>query len=148
IPVLRASPPKGENWLYELKLDGFRVQLHKADRSAGIYGENGGDFTRRFSDIAAAILALPARSCIIDGELIAGDTQGRPDFRAQLFAVRKAPLCVYAFDLMELQGRDIRSNPLVQRRARRKALLARGHSRLIRFSEGFSDPIALMAKFG
>ena len=38
IPVLRSSPPKGENWLYELKLDGFRVQLHKADRSAAIYG--------------------------------------------------------------------------------------------------------------
>ena len=78
--------------------------------------------------------------------MIAADAQGRPDFRALLFAVRHAPLCVYAFDLMELQGRDIRSDPLVQRRARLKSLLIRGYSRLIRFSDRFSDPVALMAE--
>src|SRR5262245_2059907 len=60
-----------------------------------------------------------------------------------LFAVKKAPLCVYAFDLLELQGRDIRSDPLVQCRARLKSLLTRGYSRLIRHSESFSDPVAL-----
>ena len=92
------------------------------------------------------MLALPARSCVIDGELIAADAQGRPDFRALLFAVRHAPLCVYAFDLMEIQGRDIRNDPLVQRRTRLKSLFTRGHSRLIRFSKSFTDPVALMVE--
>jgi bifunctional non-homologous end joining protein LigD len=107
---------------------------------------NGSDFTRRYPTIAAAALGLPARSFVIDGELIAADAQGNPDFRALLFAVRQAPLCAYAFDLLEIQGRDIRDEPLVQRRARLRALLNRSKSRLIRFSESFDDPIALLAE--
>lgn len=53
----------GENWSYEVKLDGFLVQLHKADQTAKIYGKNGGDLSRRFPTIATAVQALPTRSC-------------------------------------------------------------------------------------
>jgi bifunctional non-homologous end joining protein LigD len=56
-PRLRRSPPSGESWLHEVKLDGFRVQLHKHGRAATIYRKNGSDFTRRFPTIAAAVLA-------------------------------------------------------------------------------------------
>jgi bifunctional non-homologous end joining protein LigD len=93
------------------------VQLHKAGLSSAIYGRNGGDLTRRFPRIAAAVLGLPAKSCIIDGELIAAGVHGEPDFLALLHG-RHAPTCVYAIDLLELQGRDLRDQPLVQRRAR------------------------------
>jgi bifunctional non-homologous end joining protein LigD len=146
IPVLKASPPIGEVWQYELKLDGYRVVLVKAGQGVTIYSKNGSEFTRRFPSIAAAALGLPARSFIIDGELIAADAQGQPDFRALLFAVRRAPLCVYAFDLLEIQDRDIRNDPLVQRRARLKALLERAKCNVVRFSESFNDPFALMAE--
>jgi hypothetical protein len=104
-PVLRSSPPTDENWQFELKFDGYRVQLHKAGAGATIFSRNGGDFTRRFPAIAAAVLGLPTKSCIIDGELIAAGRHGEPDFLALLHG-RHVPTCVYCFDHLELNGRD------------------------------------------
>jgi bifunctional non-homologous end joining protein LigD len=80
IPRLRSSPPAGDGWTHELKLDGYCVRLHKAGQAVTIYSENGADFTRRFPTIATAVLALPVSSCIIDGELIAAGAAGEPDF--------------------------------------------------------------------
>jgi bifunctional non-homologous end joining protein LigD len=145
LPKLRASPPTGEGWLYELKFDGYRVQLHKAGFSSSFCGRNGGDFTRRFPAIAAAILGLPTKSCIIDDELIAAGRHGQPDFLALLHG-RHVPTCVYCFDLLELNGRDLREQPLVQRRARLQALLARANCNVIRFSEAFPNANDLLAK--
>jgi bifunctional non-homologous end joining protein LigD len=111
-----------------------------------IFGKNGGDLTRRFPTIAAEILALRTKSsCIIDGELIAAGAHGQPDFLALLHAPR-VPVCVYAFDLLELRGRDIRNQPLYLRRAQLAALLARSRSDLIRFSESFPDAGVLLAE--
>ena len=77
LATLRSSPPTGEHWQYELKFDGYRVQLHKTGGIiATIYSKNGADFTRRFPTIAAAVRALPVRSCIIDGELMAAGEHG------------------------------------------------------------------------
>src|SRR5215470_5993021 len=84
------------------------------------------------------------RSCIVDGELIA-DVHGQPDFLALLHG-RHVPTCVYCFDLLELNGRDFREQPLVQRRARLEALLKRARCNLIRFSEAFPDPDTLLAE--
>jgi ATP-dependent DNA ligase len=84
LPKLRASPPTGDGWLYELKFDGYRTQLHKAGLSSAVYGRNGGDFTRRFPGIAAAVLGLPTKSAVIDDELIAAGRHGQPDFLALL----------------------------------------------------------------
>jgi bifunctional non-homologous end joining protein LigD len=128
-----------------VKLDGFRVQLHKHGRLATIYSKNGADFTRRSPAIAAAVLALPVSSCIIDGELVVAGASGEPDFLALLHG-RTRGACVYAFDLMEWRGRDIREQPLVQRRAQLEAVLKRGSSRLIRFSESFPDAGVLLAE--
>ena len=128
-PVLRPSPPSGENWQFELKFDGYRVQLHKAGAGATIFSRNGADFSRRFPDVAAAVVGLPTRTCVIDGELIAAGRHGQPDFLALLHG-RHVPTCVYCFDLLELNGRDLREQPLVQRRARLQALLVREDSKL------------------
>jgi bifunctional non-homologous end joining protein LigD len=78
-------------------------------------------------------------------ELIAAGRHGQPDFLALLHG-RQASRCVYAFDLLELQGRDLREQPLVQRRARLQALLTRADSNLIRYSEAFPDANALLAE--
>jgi bifunctional non-homologous end joining protein LigD len=142
---LRPSPPTGEGWQSELKFDGYRVQLHKAGLSSTMYGKNGGDFTRRFPRIAAAVLGLPTRSCVIDGELIAAGRHGQPDFVALLHG-RHAATCVYCFDLLEVNGNDLREQALVQRRARLQALLARAKCDLLRFSEAFPDADALLAE--
>jgi bifunctional non-homologous end joining protein LigD len=142
---LRSSPPSGDGWLFELKFDGWRVQLHKAGLSSVLYGRNGGDLSRRFPRIAAAVLGLPTRSCIVDGELIAAGRHGQPDFLALLHG-RHVPTCVYSFDLLELNGRDLREQPLVQRRARLQALLRRAKCDLLRFSESFPDANALLTE--
>jgi ATP-dependent DNA ligase len=107
----RSSPPAGEHWQYEVKFDGFRIQLHKVGLAATLFGRNGGDLTRRIPTIAAAVLALPTGSRVIDGELIAAGAEGLPDFLALLHGSR-VPVCVYGFDLMELDGRDLRDQPL------------------------------------
>jgi bifunctional non-homologous end joining protein LigD len=145
VPKLRASPPTGEGWLYELKFDGYRVQLHKAGLSSAIFGRNWGDFSRRYPAIAAAVLGLPTKSCIIDGELIARDVDGRPDFLALLHG-RHVPVSVYCFDLLMRQGRDLCEQPLVRRRARLQALLARAKCNVIRFSEAFPNANDLLAE--
>jgi bifunctional non-homologous end joining protein LigD len=108
-------------------------------------GKNGGDFTVRFPTIAAAVITLPVRSCIIDGEMIAAGAHGQPDFLALLHG-RHVPVCVYAFDLLELDGQDLRELTLEQRRARLKRLLARSKGKLLRYSDSFPDPVVLLAE--
>jgi bifunctional non-homologous end joining protein LigD len=78
------------------------------------------------------------RSCVIDGELIAAGKDGEPDFLALLHG-RHVPVCVYGFDLLELDSRDLRQLPLEQRRARLKRLSARGKGKLLRFSDSFPE---------
>jgi len=85
------------------------------------------------------------RACIIDGELIAAGRHGQPDFLALLHG-RHVPTCVYCFDLLELNGRDLREQPLVQRRARLEALLKRAKCNFIRFSETFPNGNDLLAE--
>jgi bifunctional non-homologous end joining protein LigD len=141
-------PPVGDEWLHEVKLDGFRVQLHKHSRVATVYSKNGADFTGRFPAIAAVVLALPVSSCIIDGELVAPGASGEADFRALLHG-RTHGACVYAFDLLLWRDHDMKERPLIQRRAQLEAVLKRAGStgsRLIRFSESFSDAEALLAE--
>jgi bifunctional non-homologous end joining protein LigD len=141
-PSFDHPPPVGEGWQFELKFDDWRLQLRKAGASSTLFGKNGGDLTRRFPRIAAVVLGLPANCCIIDGELIAVSVHGQPDFLPLLHG-RRVPTCVYAFDLLELQGRVLRDRALVQRRARLQALLARAKSDLLRSSESFADTDAL-----
>jgi ATP-dependent DNA ligase len=76
---------------------------------------------------------LPTKSCIIDGELIAAGRHGQPDFLVLLHG-RHVPMCVYCFDLLELNGRDLREQTLVHGRARLQALLARANCNVIRFT--------------
>jgi bifunctional non-homologous end joining protein LigD len=144
LATLRPSPPTANGWQFELKFDGFRAQIHKAGLAAALFGKNGGDLTTRFPTIAASVITLPVRSCIIDGELIAAGAEGQPDFLALLH--RHAPVCVYAFDLMELDGHDLRERPLEKRRAQLKRLLGRGKSNLLRYSDSFPDAGTLLAE--
>jgi bifunctional non-homologous end joining protein LigD len=94
-----------------MKFDGWRAQLHKRRVRVALFSRNGHDFTHRFHEI------------ILDAEIIACDHQGLPDFRA-LMSGAKQGLCAWCFDLMALEGRDLRSRPLLERRIRLRHLLA------------------------
>lgn len=143
-PVLKPRPPAGPEWLHEVKFDGWRAQLHVAGGAGRLYSRNGNDLTPRFRSIAAALQALPARDAVIDAEAVACDADGMPDFRA-IMARRPRTLCAWCFDLLWLDGEDLRTLPLEARRARLEELLA-GASDTLRFSEAFADPVALLTE--
>lgn len=142
-PVLRTEPPRNKAWLHQLKMDGFRAQAHLHEGAATIYGKNGGDLTRRFNPITKALLALPAKSAILDGELIACNPDGSPSFQALMAGARHG-ICCYVFDLIEIDGRDLRPAPLEVRLYELRKLLKRAKTDALRFSDTFKDPIALL----
>jgi bifunctional non-homologous end joining protein LigD len=147
LPTLRAAPPSGDAWSHEVKFDGYRVQLHKAGDAVSILSKNGHVFTSRFDTIALAMKAFPATSIVIDGEIVAGDRRDAPDFMR--LHRRTAPpheLCVWAFDLLEHDGFDVRPLPLTQGRTKLEALVRRYEHPGILFSESFTDPIKLLAE--
>ena len=144
-PRLVKEPPTGPDWLHEVKFDGFRIQIHKAGDEIRLFSRNGKDFTDRFPAIAAAPLRLEAKKAVIDGELVVCDGSDRPDFYA-LLGRRISGLCVWCFDLLSLNGRDLRSHPLQQRKAKLEALLLKtGNDATLRLSHTFEDGEKLLA---
>ena len=144
-PLLRDRPPTGVGWLHEVKFDGWRVQLHKSERGAAIYTRNAHDYTSRLPSIAGAIATLSVQSVIIDGELTVCDDRGFPDFRSLHFRRREHGLCVWAFDLLHLNGKDLRALPLTERKAKLEKLVYKARDNWLRFSENFDDGVKLLA---
>jgi bifunctional non-homologous end joining protein LigD len=110
-----------------------------------IFSRNGHDFTSRFADIAFVLRDLPARSAILDGEIVASDRAGVPDF-VELHRRTVAPgmLHLWTFDLLALNGRDWRPHGLEKRQARLQALLARFDCPAVLPSKAFEDGAALL----
>jgi bifunctional non-homologous end joining protein LigD len=125
-PVLAKAVPVGYDWTHEVKFDGYRVQAHKLGKDVVIFSRNGHDFSWRFATIAQLLRELPARSVILDGEIVASDAAGVPDF-AKLHRRQAEPTGVHlwAFDLLGLNGQDMRDQPLAKRQTRLRALLER-----------------------
>jgi bifunctional non-homologous end joining protein LigD len=109
-----ARPPEGREWRYELKLDGFQAIGRKSGRRAQLWSRNEKDFTRRFPDVAKGIADLP-NDTVIDGEIVALDENGRPSFNLLQGFSNVQAIVVYAFDLLMVQGKDVRSCPLDDR---------------------------------
>lgn len=143
-PVEQSLPPQGKGWVHEVKFDGYRLQLHKEGDRAFIWSKNGKDFTARFRDLAKAVAELPCKTCILDAEGVALDSEGRPDFRA-LVGGQKHSRVAWCFDLLEIDGRDMRPFPLLTRRVRLAALLKKAGNELLRMSDSFPDPLKLLA---
>jgi bifunctional non-homologous end joining protein LigD len=99
-----------------VKFDGWRVQLHKHEGAIAVYSRKGFDLTRRLPSITLALNELSVRSAIFDGELVALDDKGLPNFEALHFRRPHAPLCVFAFDILHLNGCDLRPIPLSVRK--------------------------------
>ena len=113
-PTLREKAPSGERWVHEIKFDGYRAQAHLRNGQPAIYARAGYDWTLRFQPMADALATLPATDLIMDGEVVAADSRGVPDFgllHADLAAGRKDRLPYYAFDLLYLEGFDLRGGP-------------------------------------
>jgi bifunctional non-homologous end joining protein LigD len=141
-PVLKKSPPLGPEWLHEVKHDGWRAQLHRHDTGGAILSKSGKDISGRFAVIGSALRSLPP--CVIDAEIVGCDAKGVPDFRS-LMAGNAHGFCAWCFDLLSVGGKDVRREPLEERRARLEGLLGGADADLLRFSEAFDDPEKLLA---
>lgn len=142
-PILRKEPPSGPEWLHEVKHDGWRAQLHLQDGKARIYSKRGVDLTCRFRPIADAVSRLPADNLIVDAELVACDAEGKPSFGALMTGARHG-CCAYCFDLMQDENGMHTAAPLEFRRHLLRKLLKRARSELVRFSDDFPEPLALL----
>jgi bifunctional non-homologous end joining protein LigD len=129
---LVGEPPHGADWVHEIKLDGYRMQLRVEGGEARLLTRNGLDWTHRFAAIATcAAQALP--DSLIDGEVIAVDADGTHDFsdlQAALSEGRSDALSMVAFDLLFAEGADLRALPLAERKARLAAMLGRAGAAL------------------
>ncbi|RWK31956.1 DNA ligase D, partial [Mesorhizobium sp.] len=125
-PTLVEKAPEGGEWLHEIKYDGYRTQLIVEGATARAFTRRGYDWSHRYRRIVQAAAGLPVKSAIIDGEaVVLGDT-GLPDYQAlerELGNPNSSRLIFYAFDLLHLDGRDLRQQPLVERKAALETLL-------------------------
>jgi bifunctional non-homologous end joining protein LigD len=136
-------PPGGEGWCHEIKFDGYRVQLRVEDGAAALKTRKGLDWTEKFQAIAREGNSLP--DVLIDGEIVALDHNGVPDFstlQAALSDGKTDNLIFFAFDLLFANGEDLRRVPLGERKAQLKQLLearAKGNAKLIRYVAHFES---------
>ena len=124
------SKEKTPPWLHEIKHDGFRVIARKNGNRVKLYSRPGNDLTNRFSLIVEALAGLRARSCIIDGEAVACGDDGIALFDRIRYRRHDASVFMWAFDIIELNGDDLRCEPLEWRKATLGKLLARAGSGL------------------
>jgi bifunctional non-homologous end joining protein LigD len=127
-PTLRDRAPNGSQWLHEIKIDGYRAQLHIHRGRVTIYSRNGYDWTEQFRQIASAAERLSAHDVIIDGEAMVFGRTELPDFQAlrRELAKKNSDRLVYlAFDLLYLDGYDLRRVPLIERKRALQNVLAK-----------------------
>ena len=145
----RDRPFSDDDWLFELKYDGYRLLVARDDGEPKLVYRRGGDATSTFPEIARALRSIPFKSFVMDGELVALDPEGRPSFqrlqqRSQLRrktdidrGAVEIPLTVFVFDLVAFEGRDLRSLPLVERKRALRDILH--PERSAKASDPFAD---------
>lgn len=125
LATLVGEPPPGEDWLHELKYDGYRLLVAASGGTVRCHTRNGLDWTAKFPAVAAAIAGLDLDSCLIDGEAVAFASDGRTDFSSLQKALTEGgAIAFFAFDLLVDGGEDIARRPLVERKARLRERLA------------------------
>jgi ATP-dependent DNA ligase len=116
LPTIAKRAPAGPDWVYELKHDGYRLLVRREETRVRIFSRNGADFTERFPRIVEAARRLRVRSVLLDGEGIVYNGKGMPDFHLLHGKQNDAAATLVAFDLLELDGDDVRRDPLLDRK--------------------------------
>jgi bifunctional non-homologous end joining protein LigD len=131
-----AKVPSGARWIHEIKFDGYRVQVHLANEAVKVFTRRGVDWTHRFKKIAADAWHIGAGSAILDGEVIVPAENGTTNFSVLQNELKgkSTRIVLVAFDLLYLNGYDLRKLPLVERRGHLKKIIAGTD---LQFSESF-----------
>jgi len=142
LATLKREPPRGDAWVHEIKFDGYRLEAQVRNGRAKLLTRGGQDWTGRFgAGLVGALAGLPVTSAILDGELVVEGAGGASDFsalQADLSADRSDRFRYYMFDLLYLDGRDLRKRPLIERKAALAELVADVADPL-RLSEHFEE---------
>ncbi|WP_421912715.1 RNA ligase family protein [Mesorhizobium sp.] len=135
MPTLVEQPPEGDDWIHEVKFDGYRSQLVIDEDGTRIFTRNGHDWTAKYRDLVKEAASLGAESAIVDGEIIVLNDKGLSDFGELRKAItsRQHDLYFVAFDLLHLNGHDLRNMALEERREILASMIEPG--RRIQFSE-------------
>jgi ATP-dependent DNA ligase len=123
LPAGSKIPLSGKEWLHEIKHDGFRVVARKINKRVKLFSRSGNDLTERFPLIVEAMARLGANSCIIDGEAVTCGDDGIASFDRICYRHYDKAVFLYAFDLIELNGEELRREPFVVRKTAFASLL-------------------------
>ena len=117
LPTKSAIPPSGSNWIHEIKHDGYRLMARRDSVGIRLITRRGNDWSDRFPLIVEAVNQLRVRSVLIDGEVVCCDERGLARFDVLRRRCNEATAFLYAFDLLELDGTDLRREPIETRKA-------------------------------
>jgi bifunctional non-homologous end joining protein LigD len=137
LPTLVPEPPSGKGWIHEIKYDGYRTLIVMDGVRIRAFTRNGNDWTRVYRRVLDACGRLDCRTALLDGEMVVQDDRGFSDFDALRSAVHKAPnrIVFFAFDLLHINGKDLCSSPLMERRALLRKLIKPDKCSAIQFSD-------------
>jgi DNA ligase D-like protein (predicted ligase) len=141
VKAKRARAPSFGHWIYEIKFDGWRALALKGGNQVRLFSRNSKDLGAKFPEITASIAELNAHDAIIDGEIVALDEKGRSSFQllqAHDMGQERPPILFYAFDLLQLNGKDMKKLPLEKRKATLQQLLEKPPS-VIRYSASLGN---------
>ena len=156
LATLEAAAPEGEGWIHEEKLDGYRIEAIRSDSGIQLVSRNAKDWTSRFPAVAETLMMLPIRSAILDGEIVALDENGATSFQRLQQSMESHEIRnvrYHAFDLLMLDGIDLRELPLALRRDFLHELLHElGRQSIVRPTREFhprqGDPLAQACALG
>ena len=147
LATLVREPPSGDEWLHELKFDGYRMICHLNRGKARFWSRNGKDWTEKFPNLSIALKAFPAQTAILDGEVVIVDKAGRSSFQSLQQSMGrggtgKVPAFVFEiFDLIYLDGYSLTQTPLRERKARLEALFTSGKFKADKGPLRYSDHV-------
>jgi bifunctional non-homologous end joining protein LigD len=124
-PALAERPPAGPGWLHEIKFDGYRVVARKDGAQVRLWARTTSDYSKAFTRIHDAVAALPVDTAVLDGEAVVMRPDNSFDFEALRSRQGQAEAILIAYDIMELDGQDVRPEPLEEHRKRLAKLLSR-----------------------
>ena len=139
LATLSDKPPDGENWVHEVKFDGYRMQARLENGKVKLFTRTGLDWTHKFKPVAKALAELDVDAALIDGEVVVEDN-GVSNFSSLQDALKtgKSNFIYYVFDLMHLNGADLATTPLLERKAALEKLLGDAYQNgIVRFSQHF-----------
>jgi bifunctional non-homologous end joining protein LigD len=142
LATLHEMAPTGAGWAHEIKFDGYRIQARLDDGDVRLLTRKGLEWSEKFPNTAAAVAKLPARTALIDGEVVVEDKNGISSFselQAALKNGERERFIYYVFDLLHLDGRDLTILPMVERKAELAQLLKNVQNGPVKYSDHFEE---------